>query len=63
MCNKDWIKTNTSKKIQKDCHVSRKDYFVVFTYCFRFSIGDDVFQYNGAYKGKALANQGIKIFI
>ena len=55
MCDKDWFKIKMSKKLKKDGHHVRKDYFVLFTYSSRSSICHAVLQFNdGAHKGKAL---------
>ena len=46
-------KKNKIKKLNKDGHVVRKDYLVVFAYCFRILFRDAVFQYNdSSCKGK-----------
>ena len=55
MCDKDCLKIKMSKKLNKDGHHVRKDYFALFIYYSRNSIWHAVFQFNdGAHKGKAL---------
>ena len=47
-----------SQKTQQNGCVAQKDYFVVFTYCFRVSIRDAVSQFNdGACREKVSLTQ------